>query len=155
LNFSSLGPHTDENESTLKKAFSEKASTLLSTLLKKTKKLKTEETEEKDDDDKEGRGEEGPAAHKVPIPMGDETEYIKLKLVGQYSNEIHFLVKRTTQMGKLKKAYSERVGVPVTSLRFLLDGRRITDSEPVSALVIEMEANDVITVYQEQYGGYL
>ena len=55
----------------------------------------------------------------------------------------------------LKKAYSERVGVPVTSLRFLLDGRRITDSEPVSALVKEMEANDVIEVYQEQYGGYL
>ena len=84
-----------------------------------------------------------------------DLEYIKLKLVGQYSHEIHFMVKQTTQMGKLKKAYSERVGVPVTSLRFLLDGRRITDSEPVSALVMEMEANDVIKVYQEQYGGYL
>ena len=49
--------------------------------------------------------------------MGDETEYIKLKVVGQDSNEIHFRVKQTTQMGKLKKSYSERVGVPVTSLR--------------------------------------
>ena len=68
--------------------------------------------------------------------MGEETEYIKLKVVGQDSNEIHFRVKQTTQMGKLKKAYAERVGVPVTSLRFLLDGRRITDSEPVSALVL-------------------
>ena len=77
--------------------------------------------------------------------MGD-TEYIKLKVVGkiiiicqillnsqfwifelqeseqsllsgQDSNEIHFRVKQTTQMGKLKKSYSERVGVPVTSLR--------------------------------------
>ena len=48
---------------------------------------------------------------------GDETEYIKLKVVGQDSNEIHFRVKQTTQMGKLKKSYSERVGVPVTSLR--------------------------------------
>ena len=65
--------------------------------------------------------------------MGD-TEYIKLKVVGklsfllrfslitsvifpgQDSNEIHFRVKQTTQMGKLKKSYSERVGVPVTSL---------------------------------------
>merc|ERR1712008_50656 len=57
--------------------------------------------------------------------MGDnaeaagETEYIKLKVVGQDSNEIHFRVKMTTQMGKLKKSYSERVGVPVSSLRFL------------------------------------
>ena len=50
--------------------------------------------------------------------MGDETEYIKLKVVGQDSNEIHFRVKQTTQMGKLKKSYSERVGVPVTSLRY-------------------------------------
>ena len=48
--------------------------------------------------------------------MGD-TEYIKLKVVGQDSNEIHFRVKQTTQMGKLKKSNSERVGVPVTSLR--------------------------------------
>ena len=58
------------------------------------------------------------AKSKLPTDtMGDETEYIKLKVVGQDSNEIHFRVKQTTQMGKLKKSYSERVGVPVTSLR--------------------------------------
>ncbi|KAK9501697.1 hypothetical protein O3M35_012373 [Rhynocoris fuscipes] len=34
-----------------------------------------------------------------------------------------------TQMGKLKKSYSERIGVPVGSLRFLFDGRRINDDE--------------------------
>ena len=50
-------------------------------------------------------------------PTMSDTEYIKLKVVGQDSNEIHFRVKQTTQMGKLKKSYSERVGVPVTSLR--------------------------------------
>merc|ERR1712130_2719 len=102
--------------------------------------------------------------------MGDETEYIKLKVVGQDSNEIHFRVKQTTQMGKLKKSYSERVGVPVTSLRFvvkllywfltafsmcrfLFDGRRIDDDETPKAL--EMEQDDVIEVYQEQTGGRL
>merc|ERR1712183_129086 len=85
--------------------------------------------------------------------MGDETEYIKLKVVGQDSNEIHFRVKQTTRMGKLKKSYSERVGVPVTSLRFLFDGRRINDDETPKAL--EMEQDDVIEVYQEQTGGNL
>merc|ERR1711964_265035 len=85
--------------------------------------------------------------------MGDETEYIKLKVVGQDSNEIHFRVKQTTQMGKLKKSYSERGGVPVTSLRFLFDGRRINDDETPKAL--EMEQDDVIEVYQEQTGGTL
>ena len=69
--------------------------------------------------------------------MADETEYIKLKVVGQDSNEIHFRVKQTTQMGKLKKSYSERVGVPVTSLRFLFDGRRINDDETPKALEME------------------
>jgi len=38
--------------------------------------------------------------------MGDETEDSKLKIVGQDSNEIHFRVKQTTKMGKLKKSYS-------------------------------------------------
>ena len=83
--------------------------------------------------------------------MGEETEYIKLKVVGQDSNEIHFRVKQTTQMGKLKKSYSERVGVPITSLRFLFDGRRINDDETPKAL--EMKQDDVIGVYQEQTGG--
>ncbi|XP_076349174.1 small ubiquitin-related modifier 1-like isoform X1 [Tachypleus tridentatus] len=62
------------------------------------------------------------AQHQVQKPDGGDSgsEYIKLKVVGQDSNEIHFRVKMTTQMGKLKKSYSERVGVPVSSLRFLL-----------------------------------
>ena len=80
-----------------------------------------------------------------------ETEYIKLKVVGQDSNEIHFRVKMTTQMGKLKKSYSERVGAPITSLRFLFDGKRINDDETPKSL--EMEQDDVIEVYQEQTGG--
>merc|ERR1712096_142645 len=43
------------------------------------------------------------------------------------------------QMGKLKKSYSERVGVPITSLRFLFDGRRINDDETPKALEMEQE----------------
>ena len=44
------------------------------------------------------------------------------------------------------------MGVPVTSLRFLFDGRRINDDETPKAL--EMEQDDVIEVYQEQTGGH-
>merc|ERR1711860_366213 len=89
--------------------------------------------------------------HRHNMADKDETEYIKLKVVGQDSNEIHFRVKMSTQMGKLKKSYSERVGVPVSSLRFLFDGRRINDDETPKTL--EMEQDDVIEVYQEQTGG--
>jgi len=74
-----------------------------------------------------------------------------LKVVGQDGNEIHFRVKMSTQMGKLKKSYSERLGSPMASLRFLFDGRRINDEETPKQL--EMENDDVIEVYQEQTGG--
>ena len=37
---------------------------------------------------------------------GDKSsEYIRLKVVGQDNSEIHFKVKFTTPMGKLKKSY--------------------------------------------------
>jgi len=83
--------------------------------------------------------------------QADSGDYIKLKVVGQDSNEIHFRVKFTTQMGKLKKSYAERIGVPVATLRFLFDGRRINDDE--TPKILEMEQDDVIEVYQEQTGG--
>ena len=50
---------------------------------------------------------------------GEKTDYIKLKVVGQDSNEIHFRVKFSTNMGKLKKSYAERTGVAVSSLRYV------------------------------------
>uniref|UniRef100_A0A914WQI4 Small ubiquitin-related modifier n=1 Tax=Plectus sambesii TaxID=2011161 RepID=A0A914WQI4_9BILA len=80
-----------------------------------------------------------------------DSEYIKLKVVGQDSNEVHFRVKFSTHMGKLKRSYADRVGVSVQSLRFLFDGRRINDDETPKSL--EMENEDVIEVYQEQTGG--
>ncbi|KAE9549445.1 hypothetical protein FO519_007339 [Halicephalobus sp. NKZ332] len=78
-------------------------------------------------------------------------DYIKLKVVGQDSNEVHFRVKYGTSMAKLKKSYAERTGVNINSLRFLFDGRRIGDEDTPKTL--EMEEDDVIEVYQEQLGG--
>ncbi|CAF1129076.1 unnamed protein product [Adineta steineri] len=78
-------------------------------------------------------------------------EYIKLRVVGQDNSEVHFKVKMTTSMGKLKKSYAERQGVAVNSLRFLFDGKRINDDE--TPKLLEMEDNDTIDVYQEQVGG--
>lgn len=79
------------------------------------------------------------------------SEYIKLKVVAQDSNEIHFRVKLTVQFGKVKRVYSERLGVHVGSLRFLFDGRRINDTD--TPKMLEMENDDVIEVYKEQTGG--
>ena len=49
------------------------------------------------------------------------------------------------------RSYAERTGVATTSLRFLFDGRRITDEDTPKTL--NMEDDDVIEVYQEQLGG--
>ncbi|XP_009282924.2 PREDICTED: small ubiquitin-related modifier 1 [Aptenodytes forsteri] len=86
--------------------------------------------------------------------LGDkkEGEYIKLKVIGQDSSEIHFKVKMTTHLKKLKESYCQRQGVPMNSLRFLFEGQRITDNHTPKEL--GMEEEDVIEVYQEQTGGH-
>ena len=74
--------------------------------------------------------------------IDNEDVKINLKVVGQDSNELHFLVKMSTNMGKLKKSYAERVGVPVSSVRFRLDGELIDDDETPTFL--SMERGDAI-----------
>ncbi|XP_059872267.1 small ubiquitin-related modifier 1 isoform X1 [Delphinus delphis] len=67
------------------------------------------------------------------------------------SSEIHFKVKMTTHLKKLKESYCQRQGVPMNSLRFLFEGQRIADNHTPKEL--GMEEEDVIEVYQEQTGG--
>ncbi|XP_014021214.1 small ubiquitin-related modifier 1 [Salmo salar] len=78
-------------------------------------------------------------------------EYIKLKVIGQDNSEIHFKVKMTTHLKKLKESYSQRQGVHMSTLRFLFEGQRISDNHTPKEL--GMEDEDVIEVYQEQTGG--
>ncbi|KAM5335342.1 LOW QUALITY PROTEIN: small ubiquitin-related modifier 1-like [Glossophaga mutica] len=75
-----------------------------------------------------------------------EGEYIKLKVIGQDHSEIHFKVKMTTHLKKLKESYC--LGVPMNSLRFLFEGQRIADNH--SPKELGMEEEYVIEVYQEQ-----
>uniref|UniRef100_A0AC35TL99 Rad60-SLD domain-containing protein n=1 Tax=Rhabditophanes sp. KR3021 TaxID=114890 RepID=A0AC35TL99_9BILA len=48
----------------------------------------------------------------------NDDEFIKLRVMGQSSNEVHFKVKKTTTMTKLKKTYADRMGVNPDSLRW-------------------------------------
>ncbi|XP_046903515.1 small ubiquitin-related modifier 1-like [Hypomesus transpacificus] len=82
----------------------------------------------------------------------DGGEYIRLKVIGQDNSEIHFKVKMTTHLKKLKESYSQRQGVHMSSLRFLFEGQRISDNQTPKEL--GMEDEDVIEVYQEQTGGH-
>merc|ERR1719220_2255563 len=82
-----------------------------------------------------------------------EDNHINLKVVGADNSEVHFKIKKTTQLKKLKQAYADRQGVSLNSLRFLFDGQRIADD--MSPKQLEMEEGDVIEVYQEQTGGLI
>ncbi|XP_026552559.1 small ubiquitin-related modifier 1 isoform X2 [Pseudonaja textilis] len=75
--------------------------------------------------------------------LGDkkEGEYIKLKVIGQDSSEIHFKVKMTTHLKKLKESYCQRQGVPMNSLRFLFEGQRITDNHTPKEHFHQLEKN--------------
>ena len=70
--------------------------------------------------------------------------------MAQDSSEIHFRVKMSTKMGKLKRSYAERVGVDFSFLRFFFNGRRICCNATPAAL--GMGEDDVIEVYLEYPG---
>lgn len=61
-----------------------------------------------------------------------------VQVVGQDQAEVHFRVKMSTQMSKLKKSYADRLGVAPSALRFLFDGRRINDDDTPKALVSDL-----------------
>ncbi|XP_045149867.1 small ubiquitin-related modifier 1-like [Echinops telfairi] len=44
--------------------------------------------------------------------LEDKQEYIQFKVIGQGSSEIHFKVKVTTHLKKLKESYCRRQGIP-------------------------------------------
>ncbi|XP_023108000.1 uncharacterized protein LOC101086141 [Felis catus] len=79
-----------------------------------------------------------------------EGEYIKLQVIGQESSEIHFKVKMTRHLKRLKEAYCQTQGVPVNSVRFLFAGQGIAGNHTPKELGMK---EDVIEVHQEQTGG--
>jgi small ubiquitin-related modifier len=62
-----------------------------------------------------------------------------------------FKVKKTTKMEKILSAYAQRRGVALTSLRFMLDGTRIKETD--TPKMLELDDNDQIDVMLEALGG--
>ncbi|EED87825.1 predicted protein, partial [Thalassiosira pseudonana CCMP1335] len=69
----------------------------------------------------------------------------------QNGEETYFKIKKTTKMKKIMDAYAQRKGINRTSVRFLLDGDRITDDDTPKTL--EIEDQDQIDCVLEQTGG--
>lgn len=78
-------------------------------------------------------------------------EHINLKVVGSDSSEVMFKIKRTTKLSKLMQAYCSRVGQASNSLRFLVDGERISGDDTPNTL--DLEDGSAIDAMREQVGG--
>ncbi|KAH9396034.1 Small ubiquitin- modifier 1 [Tyrophagus putrescentiae] len=77
----------------------------------------------------------------------ENPDHIVIKVFSHESNrEYYFRVKKTTFLRKLKKAYSDIIGLPISSLRFFYDGHRIDDED--TPLSLDLEEDDVIQVFQ-------
>jgi len=72
--------------------------------------------------------------------------YLKLRVIGSGDgSEVHFRIKHTTSMSKLKKSYAERVGVSASTISFVYNKRRIDDGDTPQSL--GMKEGDAIIVY--------
>ncbi|XP_025197008.1 small ubiquitin-related modifier-like [Melanaphis sacchari] len=79
-------------------------------------------------------------------------EYIRLRVItSDMTNEVHFRVKASTPLVRLKRSYCSKLGFRVDELRFVFDGHRITDDDTPKKL--GMINDDVIEIYQERTGG--
>lgn len=76
---------------------------------------------------------------------------IQLRVVDSRGVELFFKMKRTTPLGKMKKAFAQRHGLILKSIRFLHDGIHVSDTATADEL--EMEDGDSIDVFFEQLGG--
>ena len=98
------------------------------------------------------------AAPKWHIMLGHEygdvamhkAEYLHLKVFTQDGNEIFFKARFRTPMDQLMRAFCNRNGVSMNSVRFLFDGNRIMNTQ--TPWDLEMLMGDAIDVMVEQRG---
>lgn len=82
---------------------------------------------------------------------GGANEPITIRVKDQTGEETMFKIKKSTKMSKVFSAYAQRKGVEVSSIRFLLDGERINDTD--TPKMLELEDEDQIDCVLQQVGG--
>lgn len=54
---------------------------------------------------------------------------VNIKVLDASGNECYIAVKKPTELGRVRKAYAERMGKPDNSVRFTYDGTRLSDTD--------------------------
>jgi len=75
---------------------------------------------------------------------------LRIRIRDMNGEEHHFIIKQTTRMVKVFKAYAKLRGVSRTTFRFLLDGDKIIGDE--TAPMLELEDGDCLDVLLDQVG---
>ncbi|KAI0527140.1 hypothetical protein KFK09_002738 [Dendrobium nobile] len=81
----------------------------------------------------------------------NEVTILCLKVKSQDGEELVYRAKPTTKLSKLKNDYCNRHSLPINSIAFLFDGRRIHDEDTPESL--KMEDGDEIDAMIHQTGG--
>jgi len=84
-------------------------------------------------------------------PEESANEPITIRVKDQTGEETMFKIKKSTKMSKVFSAYAQRKGVEEKSLRFLLDGERINETD--TPKMLELEDEDQIDCVLAQVGG--
>ncbi|KAJ2747837.1 SUMO protein smt3 [Coemansia sp. BCRC 34301] len=77
-----------------------------------------------------------------------DTEHVNIKVIGPDNSEVMFKIKTSTKLSKLMTAYCSRTGQTMGSVRFLVDGQRISPDDTPQAL--GLEEGDTIDAMTEQ-----
>ena len=89
-----------------------------------------------------------PPPYNISAPQ-IQFQMIVLKVVrhddDESKNEIQIPINVRSQFKNLKETYAQRVGIPVISLRFFFNGRRLSDEDTPRGL--EMEQGNIIEVF--------
>lgn len=69
---------------------------------------------------------EAPDAKPEKVEAGEQ---ISLKVKDNKDHEIFFKVKKTTKLGKIRKAFAQKMGRAEDSVRLVYDGERVDDKD--------------------------
>merc|ERR1712129_523657 len=77
---------------------------------------------------------------------------VKLRLVGEGGRQVLMRVKRTTQMKKMKRAFTLQTGLHLNYLEFFINGDKIDEDKTPEDL--EMEEEDMVEVQNKVPSGW-
>jgi len=82
---------------------------------------------------------------------GEPKQSFSIKVRSHRGEEVHFKVKPHTVMDKVIKAFCDKVGVDISTVRLTFDGQRVSGKQTVAEL--GLEEGDILDVMEFQVGG--